>query len=88
MKNDFEYEFEFMVNNHHKHERIKNSNVPSDHEIRMEQLKRKAEADRQKANREAIKFGLMMAVAMPSFWFLFRLMIACMWAYSYAVRGF
>ena len=88
MKNDCEYEFEFMGNNQQTHERIQNSNVPSDHEIRMEALRRKAEADRPKVNREAIKFGLMMAVAMPSFWFLFRLMIACMWAYSYAVRGF
>ena len=83
-----DYEFSFMVNNHHK--RIRNSNVSehTEHEIRMEQLRRKAEAERPKANREAIKFGLMMAVAMPSFWILFRLMIACMWAYSYAVRGF
>ena len=56
-------------------------------EARVE-AERKAEAERPKANREAIKFVLMMAVAMPSFWILFRLMIACMWAYSYAVRGF
>ena len=76
MKNDFEYEFEFMVNNHHKHERIKNSNVPSDHEIRMEALRRKAEDDRPKVNREAIKFGLMVAVAIPTFYFGLRLIFA------------
>ena len=87
MKNDFEYEFEFVVNNHHKHERIKNSNVPSDHEIRMEALRRKAEAERPKANREAIKFGLMMVVGI-----LFMIMgyfaIKSVWFYSIAVRGF
>ena len=88
MKN--EYEFITMVNVNHKNKKAQDFNVPkyTDHEIRMQQLRRKAEAERPKANREAIKFGLMMAVAMPSFWILFRLMIACMWAYSYAVRGF
>ena len=87
MKNDFEYEFEFMVNNHHKHERINNSNVSSDHEIRMEVLRRKVEAERRKATREAIKFGLMMVVGI-----LFMIMgyfaIKSVWFYSIAVRGF
>ena len=83
-----DYEFSFMVNNHH--ERIRNSNVSehTEHEIRMEQLRRKADADRKKVNREAIKFGLMMAFAIPTFYFGLRLMIAVCWAYSYAVRGF
>ena len=83
-----DYEFLFMVNNHH--ERIRNSNVSehTEHEIRMEQLRRKADADRQKVNHKAIKFGLMMAFAIPTFYFGLRLMIACMWAYSFAVRGF
>ena len=83
-----DYEFSFMVNNHH--ERIRNSNVSenTEHEIRMEQLRRKADADRKKVNREAIKFGLMMAFAIPTFYFGLRLMIAVCWAYRYAVRGF
>ena len=83
-----DYEFSFMVNNHH--ERIRNSNVSenTEHEIRMEQLRRKADADMQKVNREAIKFGLMMAFAIPMFYFGLRLMIAVCWAYSFAVRGF
>ena len=83
-----DYEFSFMVNNHH--ERIRNSNVSehTEHEIRMEQLRRKANADRQKVNHEAIKFGLMMAFAIPTFYFGLRLMIAVCWAYSFAVRGF
>ena len=83
-----DYEFSFMVNNHH--ERIRNSNVSEhmEHEIRMEQLRRKADADRQKVNREAIKFGLTMAFAIPTFYFGLRLMIAVCWAYSFAVRGF
>ena len=83
-----DYEFSFMVNNHH--ERIRNSNVSehTEHEIRMEQLRRKADADRKKVNREAIKFGLMMAFAIPTFYFGLRLMIDVCWAYSYTVRGF
>ena len=87
--NDY-FENEWMVNHNHQKVKAQEFNTPkyTDHEIRMEALRRKAEAERPKANREAIKFGLMMAVAMPSFWILFRLMIACMWAYSYAVRGF
>ena len=87
--NDY-FENEWMVNHNHQKVKAQEFNTPkyTDHEIRMQQLRRKAEAERPKANREAIKFGLMMAVAMPSFWILFRLMIACMWAYSYAVRGF
>ena len=87
--NDY-FENEWMVNHNHQKVKAQEFNTPkyTDHEIRMQQLRRNAEAERPKANREAIKFGLMMAVAMPSFWILFRLMIACMWAYSYAVRGF
>ena len=85
-----EYEFSTMVNNNHKNKKAQEYNIPeyTDHEIRMDHLKRKAEADQPKANREAIKFGIMVAVAMPTFWICFRLMIALMWAYSYAVRGF
>ena len=87
--NDY-FENEWMVNHNHQKVKAQEFNTPkyTDHEIRMQQLRRKAEADRPKVNREAMKFGLMMAVAIPSFWFLFRLMIACMWAYSFAVRGF
>ena len=85
---EMDYEFITMVNVNHKNKKESNTPKYTDHEIRMAKLRRKAEAERPKANREAIKFGLMMAVAMPSFWILFRLMIACMWAYSYAVRGF
>ena len=88
--NEMNYEFTTMVNRNHQKAKAREYQIPkyTDHEIRMEQLRRKADADRKKVNREAIKFGLMMAVAIPSFWFLFRLMIACMWAYSFAVRGF
>lgn len=85
-----EYEFITMVNINHKNKKAQESDISkyTDHEIRMAQLRRKAEADRPKVNREAMKFGLMMAIAMPTFWILLRLMIACMWAYSFAVRGF
>lgn len=87
-----EYEFSTMVNNnHHKVKKAQEVVIPTnytDHEIRMACLQRKAKNDQKKANREAVKFGLMMVVAMPSFWICFRLMIALMWAYSYAVRGF
>ena len=88
--NEMNYEFTTIVNRNHQKAKAREYQIPkyTDHEIRMEQLRRKADADRKKVNREAIKFGLMMAVAIPSFWFLFRLMIACMWAYSFAVRGF
>ena len=85
---EMDYEFITMVNANHK--KVQESNTPkyTDHEIRMQQLRRKAEADRQKVNREAIKFGLMMAFAIPTFYFGLRLMIAVCWAYSFAVRGF
>ena len=86
-----EYEFITMVNNNHKFKKAQEFNIPeeyTDHEIRMEQLHRKADADRQKVNHEAIKFGLMVAVAIPTFYFGLRLMIAVCWAYSFAVRGF
>ena len=88
MKN--EYEFITMVNVNHKNKKAQEFNTPkyTEHEIRMEQLRRKADADRKKVNREAIKFGLMMAFAIPTFYFGLRLMIAVCWAYSYAVRGF
>ena len=88
MKN--EYEFITMVNVNHKNKKAQEFNTPkyTEHEIRMKQLRRKAEADRPKVNREAIKFGLMMAFAIPTFYFGLRLMIAVCWAYSYAVRGF
>lgn len=85
MKN--EYEFITMVNVNHK--KVQESNTPkyTDHEIRMQQLRRKAEAERPKANREAIKFGLMMVVGI-----LFMIMgyfaIKSVWFYSIAVRGF
>ena len=88
--NEMNYEFSYLVNNHHKNKKAQESNISkyTDHEIRMEALRRKAEADRPKVNREAMKFGLMVAFAIPTFWILLRLMIACMWAYSFAVRGF
>ena len=83
-----DYEFSFMVNNHH--ERIRNSNVSehTEHEIRMEQLERKSRIEQKRVNHEAIKFGLMAAVSIPTFCILLRLMIAVCWAYSFAVRGF
>lgn len=87
-----EYEFITMVNNNHKFKKAQKFNIPeyeyTDHEIRMEQLERKSRVEQKRVNREAIKFGLMMVVAMPIFYFGLRLMIACMWAYSFAVRGF
>ena len=90
--NEMNYEFTTMVNRNHQKAKAQEFNIPeyeyTDHEIRMEQLRRKADADRQKVNREAIKFGLMMAFAIPTFYFGLRLMIAVCWAYSYAVRGF
>lgn len=87
MKN---YEFNTMVNNHHQKVKAQECQIPAytDHEIRMAQLRKKAEADQPRVNREAVKFGLMVAVAIPTFWICFRLMIALMWAYSFAVRGF
>lgn len=85
-----DYEFSYLVNNHHKYERIRNSKVSehTDHEIRMEQLKRKAEADRPKVEFEAVKYCLIGLVMLPVFWCMMWLMIDLMWAYSYAVRGF
>ena len=88
--NEMNYEFTTMVNRNHQKAKAREYQIPkyTDHEIRMAQLRRKAEAERPKANREAIKFGLMMAFAIPTFCFCLRLMIAICWAYSFAVRGF
>ena len=88
MKN--EYEFITMVNVNHKNKKAQDFNVPkyTDHEIRMNVLRRKAKRDQVKSNREAMYIGFMMIVGMPTFWILLRLMISCMWAYSFAVRGF
>ena len=88
--NEMNYEFTTMVNRNHQKAKAREYQIPkyTEHEIRIEQLRRKADADRQKVNREAIKFGLMMAFAIPMFYFGLRLMIAVCWAYSYAVRGF
>lgn len=86
-----EYEFNTMVNNHHQKIKAQEFNIPTNYTdlvIRMAQLDRKARVEQKRVNREAVKFGLMVAVAMPTFWICFRLMIALMWAYSYAVRGF
>ena len=86
--NDY-FENEWMVNHNHQKVKAQEFNTPkyTDHEIRMQQLRRKAEAERPKANREAIKFGLMMVVAI-----LFMIMgyfaIKSVWFYSIAVRGF
>ena len=82
-----DYEFITMVNVNHKSKKESNTPKYTDHEIRMQQLRRKAEAERPKANREAIKFGLMMVVGI-----LFMIMgyfaIKSVWFYSIAVRGF
>ena len=87
-----EYEFITMVNNNHKFKKAQKFNIPeyeyTDHEIRMEQLERKSRIEQKRVNHEAIKFGLMAAVSIPTFCILLRLMIAYMWAYSFAVRGF
>ena len=86
--NDY-FENEWMVNHNHQKVKAQEFNTPkyTDHEIRMAQLRRKAEAERPKANREAIKFGLMMVVGI-----LFMIMgyfaIKSVWFYSIAVRGF
>ena len=84
---EMDYEFITMVNVNHKNKKESNTPKYTDHEIRMAQLKRKAEAERPKANREAIKFGLMMVVGI-----LFMIMgyfaIKSAWIYSIAVRGF
>ena len=86
--NDY-FENEWMVNHNHQKVKTQEFNTPkyTDHEIRMAQLRRKAEAERPKANREAIKFGLMMVVGI-----LFMIMgyfaIKSVWFYSIAVRGF
>ena len=85
--NDY-FENEWMVNHNHQKVKAQEFNTPkyTDHEIRMQQLRRKAEAERPKANREAIKFGLMMVVGI-----LFMIMgyfaIKSVWFYSIAVRG-
>ena len=89
MKN--EYAFITMVNVNHKNKKAQDFNVPeeyTDHEIRMEQLERKSRIEQKRVNHEAIKFGLMAAVSIPTFCILLRLMIAVCWAYSFAVRGF
>ena len=84
---EMDYEFITMVNVNHKNKKESNTPKYTDHEIRMQQLRRKAEAERPKANREAIKFGLMMVVGI-----LFMIMgyfaIKSVWFYSIAVRGF
>lgn len=86
--NDY-FENEWMVNHNHQKVKAQEFNTPkyTDHEIRMAQLRRKAEAERPKANREAIKFGLMMVVGI-----LFMIMgyfaIKSVWFYSIAVRSF
>ena len=83
---EMDYEFITMVNVNHKNKKESNTPKYTDHEIRMAQLRRKAEAERPKANREAIKFGLMMVVGI-----LFMIMgyfaIKSVWFYSIAVRG-
>ena len=85
--NDY-FENEWMVNHNHQKVKAQEFNTPkyTDHEIRMQQLRRKAEDERPKANREAIKFGLMMVVGI-----LFMIMgyfaIKSVWFYSIAVRG-
>ncbi len=89
--NDY-FENEWMVN--HNHQKVKaqeyqiSEHEYTDHEIRMQQLRRKAEADRPKVELEAVKYGLIAIVMLPVFWKLMWLMIDLMWAYSYAVRGF
>lgn len=87
-----EYEFITMVNNNHKFKKAQKFNIPeyeyTDLMIRMEQLERKSRVEQKRVNREAIKFCLMAAVSIPTFCILLRMMIACMWAYSFAVRGF
>ena len=86
--NEMNYEFTTMVNRNHQKAKAREYQIPkyTDHEIRMQQLRRKAEAERPKANREAIKFGLMMVVGI-----LFMIMgyfaIKSVWFYSIAVRG-
>ena len=88
MKN--EYEFIMMVNNNHQKAKAQEYQIPKymDHEIRMKQLERKSRIEQKRVNHEAIKFGLMMAFAIPMFYFGLRLMIAVCWAYSFSVRGF
>lgn len=87
-----EYEFITMVNNNHKFKKAQKFNIPeyeyTDHEIRMSQLEHKARVEQKRVNREAKKFCLMMAFAIPTFYIGLRMMIACMWAYSFSVRGF
>lgn len=84
------FENEMMVNRNHRKVKAQEYQIPkyTDHEIRMAQLRRKAEADRPKVELEAVKYGLIAIVMLPVFWKLMWLMIDLMWAYSYAVRGF
>ena len=84
------FENEMMVNRNHQRVKAQEYQIPkyTDHEIRMEQLEHKSRIEQKRVNHEAIKFGLMAAVSIPTFCILLRLMIACMWAYSFAVRGF
>ena len=90
MKNEFE--FTAIVNRNHQKAKAKEFSIPeyeyTDHEIRMEQLERKSRIEQKRVNHEAIKFGLMAAVSIPTFCIGLRLMIAVCWAYSFAVRGF
>lgn len=88
MKN--EYEFSTMVNNNHQKIKSQESQISvyTDHEIRMACLQRKAKNDQKKANRDAIKLGIIVAGMMPFAYICMRLMIALLWMYSYAIRGF
>lgn len=90
MKNEFE--FTAIVNRNHQKAKAQEFSIPeyeyTDHEIRMAQLERKALVEQKRVNREAKKFCLMMAFAIPIFYLGLRLMIAVCWAYSFAVRGF
>ena len=87
--NDY-FENEWMVNHNHQKVKAQEFNTPkyTDHEIRMQQLRRKAEAERPKVEFEAVKYCLIGLVMLPVFWCMMWLMIDLMWAYSYAVRGF
>lgn len=89
MKNA-DYEFTTIVNRNHQKVKSQEFNTPkyTDHEIRMEALRRKAEAERPKVEFEAVKYCLIGLVMLPVFWCMMWLMIDLMWAYSYAVRGF
>ena len=88
--NEMNYEFTTMVNRNHQKAKAREYQIPkyTDHEIHMAQLEHKARVEQKRVNHEAIKFGLMAAVSIPTFCILLRLMIAVCWAYSFAVRGF